>query len=325
MKKIELLDTTLREGEQSANVSFTVDQKIEILKSLDEFGVEFIEIGHPIVSPDVHDAVQKISQIETKASKLIHSRAMKDDIDLAHSFNIEWIGIFFGTSDLSLKYKFGIDRTEAIKKIIDSVKYAKDKGMKLRFTAEDATRTNIDYLIEVAQAVSDAGADRFSIADTVGILTPEKTTNLVSKIVENITVPVHIHCHNDFGLAVANSVSALLSGAQVADVTINGIGERSGITSLAEIALLLKTQYNFENNWDLSKIYKLSKKVERMSGIFNSENKPIVGINAFTHKAGLHSRAVIKDPRTYEAFDPIVALDHVKNGKNVFIDYTAEW
>ena len=257
MKKIELLDTTLREGEQSANVSFTVDQKIEILKSLDEFGVEFIEIGHPIVSPDVHDAVQKISQIETKANKLIHSRAMKEDIDLAHSFDIEWIGIFFGTSDLSLKYKFGINKSEAIKKIIDSVKYAKDKGIKLRFTAEDATRTNLDYLIEVAQSVSDAGADRFSIADTVGILTPEKTTNLVSKIVENIDIPVHIHCHNDFGLAVANSVSGLLSGAQVADVTINGIGERSGIASLAEIALLLKTQYNFENNWDLSKIYKL--------------------------------------------------------------------
>ena len=316
MKKIELLDTTLREGEQSANVSFTVDQKIEILKSLDEFGVEFIEIGHPIVSPDVHDAVQKISRIETKANKLIHSRAMKEDIDLAHSFDIEWIGIFFGTSDLSLKYKFGINKSEAIKKIIDSVKYAKDKGIKLRFTAEDATRTNIDYLIEVAQSVSDAGADRFSIADTVGILTPEKTTNLVSKIVENIDIPVHIHCHNDFGLAVANSVSGLLSGAQVADVTINGIGERSGIASLAEIALLLKTQYNSENNWDLSKIYKLSKKVERMSGIFNSENKPIVGINAFTHKAGLHSRAVIKDPRTYEAFDPKI----IDRSRDISID-----
>ena len=184
--KIELLDTTLREGEQSANVSFTVDQKIEILKSLDEFGVEFIEIGHPIVSPDVHDAVEKISKIETKANKLIHSRAMKEDIDLAHSFNIEWIGIFFGTSDLSLKHKFGIDRSEAITKIVDAVKYAKDKGMKLRFTAEDATRTNIEYLIEVAQAVSDAGADRFSIADTVGILTPEKTTSLVGKIVKKI-------------------------------------------------------------------------------------------------------------------------------------------
>ena len=164
--------------------------------------------------------------------------------------------------------------------------------------------------------MSDAGADRFSIADTVGILTPEKTTNLVSKIVENIDIPVHIHCHNDFGLAVANSVSGLLSGAQVADVTINGIGERSGIASLAEIALLLKTQYNFENNWDLSKIYKLSKKVERMSGIFNSENKPIVGINAFTHKAGLHSRAVIKDPRTYEAFDPKI----IDRSRDISID-----
>ena len=241
---------------------------------------------------------------------------MKEDIDLANSFNIEWIGIFFGTSDLSLEHKFGINQSKAISRIIDAVKYAKDKGLKLRFTAEDATRTNINYLIEVAQSAEEAGADRFSIADTVGILTPEKTSVLIQEIKKNINIPIHIHCHNDFGLAVANSVAALISGAQVADVTINGIGERSGITSLAEISLLLKTQYNIGNKWDLSKIYQLSKKVERMSGIFNSENKPIVGINAFTHKAGLHSRAVIKDPRTYEAFDPKI----IDRSRDISID-----
>ena len=308
--KVELLDSTIREGEQSPNVSFSVEQKVEIVKALDDFGVEFIEIGHPAVSPDIREAISQISAMETKAKKLIHGRATRVDIDDAVSYGVPWIGIFFGTSDLSLKYKFGIDQTTAIKRIVEVVSYAKDKGLNLRFTAEDATRTELSFLIEVAQAVEEAGADRFSIADTVGILTPEKTTALVKSVTEAINIPVHIHCHNDFGLATANVVSALLAGAHVADVTVNGLGERCGIAPLAEVAVLLKHQYQVENDWDLGALTKLAKKVEQMSGVFNSEHKPVVGLHAFTHKAGLHTRAVLKDPRTYEAFPPELLQRH---------------
>jgi len=314
--KIALLDSTIREGEQSPNVSFSVEQKIEIVKALDDFGVEFIEIGHPTVSPDIREAVSQIASMETRAEKLIHGRANRSDIDDAVSFGVPWVGIFFGTSDLSLEYKFGIDQSTALKRIVEAVEYAKNQGVKLRFTAEDATRTSLPFLIEVAQAVQAAGADRFSIADTVGTLTPEKTTSLIKSIKDSIDIKVHIHCHNDFGLATANATAALIAGAEVADVTINGLGERSGIVPLAEIAVLLKQKYNVNNNWDLGALPSLSKKIEQISGVFNSENKPIVGLHAFTHKAGLHTKAVLKDPRTYEAFPP----ELIKRHRDISID-----
>jgi len=314
--KVALLDSTIREGEQSPNVSFSVEQKIEIVKSVDDFGVEFIELGHPTVSPDIREAIARISAMETRAEKMIHGRATRSDIDDAVSFGVPWVGIFFGTSDLSLEHKFGIDQSTAIKCIVEAVSYAKDQGIHLRFTAEDATRTDLPFLIEVAQAVEEAGADRFSIADTVGILTPEKTTTLIRYITKAINIPIHIHCHNDFGLATANVAAALVAGAEVADVTVNGLGERSGIAPLAEVAVLLKHQYNVENDWELGALAKLAKKVEQMSGVFNSEHKPIVGLNAFTHKAGLHSKAVLKDPRTYEPFPP----EMVKRHRDISID-----
>tara|TARA_B100000945_G_scaffold317325_1_gene319934 strand:- start:450 stop:1628 length:1179 start_codon:yes stop_codon:yes gene_type:complete len=314
--KIALLDSTIREGEQSPNVSFSIEQKIEIVRELDSFGIEFIELGHPVVSPDIREAVRQISRINTNAQKIIHGRATKSDIDDAISFNVPWIGIFFGTSDLSLKYKFGINRSEAIKRIVDAVSYAKEKGIKLRFTAEDASRTERSYLVEVAQKVEEAGADRFSIADTVGILTPEKTSSIVSNLKKSISIPIHIHCHNDFGLATANVASALNAGAQVADVTVNGLGERTGIAPLAEVAVLLKQQYNVDNNWELGTLTKISRKVEKMSGVFNSTYKPIVGLNAFTHKSGLHTSAVLKEPKTYEPFAP----ELIQRNREISID-----
>ena len=314
--KIEILDTTIREGEQSPNVSFSIDQKIQIVKELDEFGVDFIELGHPVVSPDIREAITELSTLDTKAKKLIHGRARRDDIDDALSFKVPWIGIFFGVSKISLEHKFGIDQSTALDRIVEAVSYAKENDISLRFTAEDASRSEESYLIEVAQAVEEAGADRFSVADTVGVLTPEKTESIISALKSSINIPIHIHCHNDFGLATANSVIALLSGAAVVDVTVNGIGERCGITPLAEIVLLLKSEYNVENKWDLSRLTKLTRKVEQYSGTFNSENKPIVGQYAFTHKAGLHSRAVLKDPRTYEAFDPNL----INRDRNITLD-----
>ena len=314
--KVALLDSTLREGEQSPNVSFTTAQKIKIVKALDAFGVEFIEIGHPAVSKDIKKSISVISKLDTRAEKVIHSRALKSDIDDALLLDATWIGIFFGTSDISLKYKFGINQQSAINKIKYAVKYAKDNNVKIRFTAEDATRTDVSFLIEVAQIIEEAGVDRFSIADTVGVLTPDKTSSLVENITQAINIPVHIHCHNDLGMATANSIMGLKSGATVADVSINGLGERCGIASLAEVAMILKLHFDVMNQWNLSELMRLSKELELISGIPNRLNQPIVGKYAFTHKAGLHTKAVLKHPNSYEGYPP----DMINQNREILLD-----
>ncbi len=301
---IELLDSTLREGEQTPGVSFSIEEKIALANRLDAFGVDFIELGHPAVSPDVYEAVIALNDLDLNASKVAHGRASISDIDHAVTIGVPWMGIFFGTSPLSLKYKFNVKKEEALRRIEKAVKYGKDKGLKLRFTAEDASRTDLEFLIQVGHLVQQSGADRFSLADTVGCLTPSKTKELVSRIVKEVDIPVHVHCHNDFGMATANALSALEAGAQCVDVAINGLGERVGLPPLAEVALALVNIYDVKNNWDLSMIPELTKMVQSFSNLDSNANQPIIGKNAFSHKAGLHVKGVMKDPRSYEAMDP---------------------
>ena len=250
-QQIEILDSTLREGEQTPGVSFTVGQKIALAKRLDTFGVDFIELGHPAVSPDVYEAVEALNDLDLNAKKMAHGRASKSDINDVTAIGVGWMGVFFGISPLSLKHKFNVTKSEALIRIETAVKYGKDKGLKLRFTAEDARRTDLDYLIQVGQLVQNAGADRFSLADTVGCLTPTQTKKLVSRIVSELDIPVHVHCHNDFGMATANALSALESGAQCVDVAVNGLGERCGLPPLAEVVTALTNIYKINGNWDL--------------------------------------------------------------------------
>ncbi|MFB6286729.1 MAG: hypothetical protein ABEK03_09195, partial [Candidatus Bipolaricaulia bacterium] len=225
---VELLDTTLREGEQTPNVTMTIEQKLEIAEALDEFGVEFIELGHPVVSPDVREAIHRLAQLDTNAAKIVHARAHPDDIEAAHGSGAPWVGMFFGTSPLSLEHKFGVTQDEALRRVRDAVARAKDHDLSVRFTAEDATRTDRDFLIQVSQAAEAAGADRLSFPDTVGTATPASITDLVEDVRNAVDVPIHVHCHNDLGLATANTLAGLEAGAQLADVTVNGLGERSG-------------------------------------------------------------------------------------------------
>lgn len=313
---VELLDTTLREGEQTPNVTMTIEQKLEIAEALDDFGVEFIELGHPVVSPDVREAVHRLARLDTNAAKIAHGRAHPVDIDAAAECGTPWIGIFFGTSPLSLEHKFGVTQDEALQRIRDAVARAKDHDLNVRFTAEDATRTERDFLIQVSQAAAEAGADRLSFPDTVGTATPGSITELVTDVRNAVDLPIHVHCHNDLGLATANTLAGLEAGAQLADVTVNGLGERSGVAALAEVAVALKVLHGVENGWKLEQLPTLSQIVERITGAFNSENAPIVGMHAFTHKAGLHTRAVLKDPRTYEAFPP----ELVDQDRNIAVD-----
>jgi 2-isopropylmalate synthase len=303
-QKIEILDSTLREGEQTPGVSFTVGQKIALAKRLDTFGVDFIELGHPAVSPDVYEAVEALNDLDLIAKKIAHGRAAKSDINDVVAIGVGWMGIFFGTSPLSLKHKFNITKSEALIRIETAVKYGKDKGLNLRFTAEDASRTDLDFLIQVGQLVQKAGVDRFSLADTVGCLTPTQTKKLVSRIVSELDIPVHVHCHNDFGMATANALSALESGAQCVDVAVNGLGERCGLPPLAEVVTALTNIYKINGNWDLGLIPELTDMVASFSKLDSNANQPIIGKNAFTHKAGLHVKAVVKEPKSYEAISP---------------------
>jgi 2-isopropylmalate synthase len=303
-QQIEILDSTLREGEQTPGVSFTVGQKIALAKRLDTFGVDFIELGHPAVSPDVYEAVEALNDLDLIAEKMAHGRAAKSDINEVVAIGVGWMGIFFGTSPLSLKHKFNITKSEALIRIETAVKYGKDKGLNLRFTAEDASRTDLDFLIQVGQLVQKAGVDRFSLADTVGCLTPTQTKKLVSRIVSELDIPVHVHCHNDFGMATANALSALESGAQCVDVAVNGLGERCGLPPLAEVVTALTNIYKINGNWDLGLIPELTDMVASFSKLDSNANQPIIGKNAFTHKAGLHVKAMVKEPKSYEAISP---------------------
>ena len=303
-KKIEILDSTLREGEQTSGVSFAIDEKVALAKRLDAFGVDFIELGHPSVSPDVYEAVVALNDLDLKAKKMAHGRASKSDINDVAAIGVGWMGIFFGTSPLSLKHKFDVTKSEALDRIEIAVKYGKDKGLKLRFTAEDASRTDLEFLIQVGQLVQNAGVDRFSLADTVGCLTPTNIKGFVSQMVSELDIPIHVHCHNDFGMATANALSALEAGAQCVDVAINGLGERCGLPPLAEVVIALTNIYKVNGNWNLGLISELSELVKAFSKLDSNANQPIIGKNAFTHKSGLHVKAVVKEPESYEAISP---------------------
>lgn len=299
---VEILDTTLREGEQTPGVTFSVEEKLTIANLIDDFGVDIIEAGHPVVSEDVFRSVKLISNQGHNADILAHCRAKKEDINDAISCDVDWVGIFFCVSKKRLKQHFKLDLEKAIDLITNTIEYAKDHGLKVRYTPEDTTRTEYEILIKVSKAAVEAGADRISIADTVGAMTPINMYNFVKKMKADLNVKLNAHCHNDLGLATANSLAAYEAGVTLIDVTINGIGERVGITPLSEICLALNCFYQVQNNWKLGKLTQISQMVSEYSGISIPPNMPIVGENAFLHKAGLHVSAVVNNPSHYELF-----------------------
>jgi len=307
--RVGLLDSTLREGEQTPGVSFTVEQKLEIARLLDEIGVAMIEAGHPNVAPDVHEAVKRIIGLKRegvirRAEIVAHSRAVKADIDVAASLGPDRVAIFYGVSDIHLRYKHRRTREEALSVIAEMVEYARSYGVKVRFTAEDATRADYGFLVEAVRTARDAGADRVSIADTVGIATPYAMRRLFENLRRDVPgVEFDVHAHNDLGLAVANSLAAAEGGATIIHVTVGGLGERAGIAPLEQVAVALKRHYGLDVV-DLRGVVKLARLVERYSGVPIPPTAPVVGENVFTHKAGVHVAGVLANPETYEAYPP---------------------
>lgn len=303
LKDIEICDVTMRDGEQTPGVAFSKEEKIDIARMLDEMGIEIIEAGFPVVSRGEKEAVKAIVDLGLNAKISCLSRAVKGDIDAVIDCGADMVGIFVGTSDLHLQHKHRKTQDEAIACMVDALEYAKRHGLTVRFSAEDSTRTGLDFLKRFYRAGEEAGADYVCIADTVGIMTPATMRFLVGEVRKAVRIPICVHCHDDLGNAVANTIAAAEAGAKQLHTTANGIGERAGNASLEEVLLNLRIQHGVEK-YDLSKIVGLSQAVERYSGIRLAKTKAIVGDHAFAHESGIHIAALLENDRTYELFSP---------------------
>ena len=305
--KVRIFDTTLRDGEQTIGVSLSPDQKLAIAKKLDELGVDAIEAGFPVISDGEFKAVKMITAEGLSCEIAGLTRTIKNDIDVAVDAGLNYIHTFIATSDIHLEYKLKMTREQVLEKAIEAVEYGKSRGLQVEFSAEDATRTDREFLKKVFSDVAKAGADRVNIPDTVGYSTPEYMATLTRDTVAATKLPVSVHCHNDFGLAVANSLAGIQAGASCAHVTINGIGERAGNASLEEFSMALKClsfEQKYETNIKSELIYDTSRFISKTVGIIVQPNKAIVGANAFGHESGIHTHGVLSNPLTYEPISP---------------------
>jgi 2-isopropylmalate synthase len=313
--QVKFFDTTLRDGEQSPGASMNSAEKLRLAVQLEKLGVDIIEAGFPAASEGDFEAVSKI------ATRLKHTeiaglaRANKVDIDAAwgaiKSAAKPRIHTFIATSDIHLEYKLKMSRDEVTKHAIEAVRYAKSFTDNVEFSAEDGSRSDRDFLCKIFEATIDAGATTVNLPDTVGYAIPSEFAELVKYVMAhtpNIGKAVlSVHCHNDLGLATANTLAALIAGARQAEVTINGIGERAGNTSLEEVVMALRTRNNYmpmQSNINTKHIFATSKMVSMISGILVQPNKAIVGANAFAHEAGIHQDGMLKNPMTYEIMRP---------------------
>jgi isopropylmalate/homocitrate/citramalate synthase len=305
-KRITILDSTLREGEQHPGISFTTKQRIQIAWMLDSFGVDQIEIS-PVISEDHLLSTKTIIRQGLSADILAHVRAIKSDVDIAMGCGATWIATYMGISDVHLSAKLKITREEAKIRALEVADYIKAHGLKARFTMEDASRTEPEFLKEMCMEMNSRGIERISIPDTVGVMRPRGMFNLVKMVYEAIDTSrtsLDVHCHNDIGLALANGLAGCEAGANQIHTTIDGFGERTGIPSLAEVAVVLTLIYQSTNRLKLYMLRDLSKTVSQYTNLGIPESKPIVGDSAYKHKAGTHLAAILRNPSAYEILEP---------------------
>jgi 2-isopropylmalate synthase len=315
MRIIKIFDTTLRDGEQSPGASMNVDEKIQVAKQLVKLGVDIIEAGFPIASVGDFEAVKRISKEVKGATIAGLARARNEDIDRAaealRPAESRRIHTFIATSDIHLQYKLRMSREAVVETAVSAVKRARNYTDDVEFSAEDATRSDWDYLCKVVEEVIKAGARTVNIPDTVGYAIPQEYGELIEYLMNNVPnidkAVISVHCHNDLGLAVANSLTAILKGASQVECTINGIGERAGNAAMEEIVMALKTRpkfFNADTKIVTQEIYKTSRLVSKITGIVVQPNKAIVGENAFAHEAGIHQDGFLKERSTYEILKP---------------------
>ena len=282
----------------------TSEKKLQIARRLDELGVNVIEAGSAIASEGEVKAIQLIVKEKLKAEIMSFARSLRVDIDAVCKSEAQSIHLVVPTSPTHLKYKLKMSEDQVVQMATDAAQYAKDHGLVVELSSEDATRTDVDFLKRVYAAGIEVGVDRLCACDTVGVLTPEKSYDLYKELSTSFSIPVSVHCHNDFGLAVANSIAALKAGAKQVHGTINGVGERAGNASLEEIVMVLTSLYGVETTINTRLLYGTSRLVSRLMGLTVQPNKAIVGDNAFTHLSGIHTHGVAANPVTYEPIPP---------------------
>ncbi len=297
---MSVFDTTLRDGEQTPGVSLTIGEKFIIARQLEKLGVDIIEAGFPRSSPGEKQTVKKIANAGLDLEVCGLARVLKPDIDACIDADVDMVHTFVSTSDVQRLYTIKKSREEVIEMAVDAVQYIKDHGLRCMFSAMDATRTELEYLLSVYTSVEKAGADIINVPDTVGIMTPARMRRLIEAIVRSVSIPVDVHCHNDFGLAVANTLAAFEAGASEVQVTINGLGERGGNADLAETVMALHCLYGATTHIQTQFLVETARLVEKHAQVQIPPTMPVVGDNAFAHESGIHTAGVLERSDTFE-------------------------
>lgn len=302
--RVKIVDTTLRDGEQAPGIAFSLKQKIRLASELDKLGVDIIEAGIPAMGREEIKMLKILSKMNLKARLMTWNRMKKSDIEKSLETGIENVHISVPVSDRMIKNKINSNRERVICEMKSLVEFAISKGLTVSVGAEDASRADMDYLLDFYYEVTASGAERIRYSDTVGLLDPFSAYRAIAAIKEEIPVPLDFHGHNDFGMATANAFAAGKAGAEYVSCTINGIGERAGNTSLDEIVLSMMYMEEATSKINVSRLSHISALVEKYSGKANSLSKPIVGKEVFTHESGIHVDGMIKDKNSYAYLKP---------------------
>jgi len=303
-KSVLVFDTTLRDGEQTPGVNLTADQKFELALALDDLGVDVLEAGFPASSDGERELFRRLSREGLNAKVCGLSRACKPDLDAVLDNGANYVHIFLATSELHMKHKLKMTRQQVLDAAVDSVEYVRSHGLPCEFSAEDATRTDMGFLKQVYCAVEGAGATMLNVPDTVGVSVPRAYYLLVKEIKEATRTPISVHAHNDLGVAVANTLAGVEAGASQVQVTMNGLGERSGNAALEDTVVALANAYGVGTNIKKEHLLSVSQMVARATRVHPPRNKPVVGENSFAHSAGIHVHGVLAHALAYEPYSP---------------------
>lgn len=303
-KKIYIVDTTLRDGEQTAGVVFANQEKITIAGMLSDVGVDQLEVGIPAMGGDEKEAIKEIVKRNTKSSIMAWNRAVIADIEHSIDCGVDAVAISISVSDIHIKNKLKTSRQWVLESMVTAVEYAKKNGLYVSVNGEDASRADLDFLVEFINIAKAAGADRFRYCDTVGIMQPFKIKEDIEYLFSKTGFDIEMHTHNDFGMATANAIGGIMGGATHVGVTVNGLGERAGNAALEEVLMSLMYVYNYTGDIDTKMFREVSEYVSRASGRILPVWKAIVGDNMFAHESGIHADGAIKNPKNYEAYDP---------------------
>ncbi|MBP1759705.1 MAG: homocitrate synthase NifV [Firmicutes bacterium] len=304
MRHLTIVDTTLRDGEQTAGVVFSNQEKIRIAQLLDELGVHQIEAGVAVMGGDEKRAISDIVKLGLKASIMGWNRAVISDIEQSLACGVDAVAISISTSDIHIEHKLMTTRDDVLERMVKATSFAKREGMYISVNAEDASRSDMDFLVEFAREAKRAGADRLRYCDTVGILDPFVTYDKIKTLIEKTGIDIEMHTHDDFGMATANALAGVKAGASHVGVTVNGLGERAGNAALEEVVMALKHLLDTDLSFATERFVEVSEYVARASGRMLPPWKSIVGSNMFAHESGIHADGALKNPSTYEAFSP---------------------